>query len=816
MISKRKCIAARFSMCVLVGTYLVLPAGRSSAQEAAENGSGEASPVSGELQREYARLAQLLNSTDTIGRREAADTLLRVRPSDVANPDTRKLIARGYRAVALEDRISQEEGIRGLVIWGGKYSVPILIEIMEKERLKLPDALFDGLGQLKDPKGAEAMARQLGNFFNHDGAVRSLRRMGSVAEDSLIKAAPSNDAKASLAAVQLLGDVGSQKSLDILQKASQARNPEIKAAARDAIKRIRDRQKSGESVDKPEPEDRDSPFNSSTGPAIDITARNSNRPPRMPGMPAGFGGPGAADEPQDISVEQGDWSKVRPLLPGEPLAEGISPDPAANQSDPQWRPQPVRLGNATNATERPSSLALNRDSPVGLVLYSDPFHKSLGRLDVFDVKQRKTVSTSNVLGGSEVCAISSSGTHVLTMGQDDSHERKIRCTLYNLAGGKLDERSTWWPYYSADVWQNMVRGAGWISEDRFYTINGKGMLVVWEVGDKSPSAIYQLDGEVTSQAALSPGRAQFALSTPRGVEIFRAADGELLARMKESPNVRGLPAFSAKGDRLAIVFGKQIMIWNAVSGELQRNFDCMNLTSSNSLEWLDDTHLLVGHTDLVDIERRLLLWRYELSNSLACFQYDRLWLLMTVGNSQGLVPVQLMQPKVLEAAAKLDADEILALKPGARISLEVSLGGDDYTKAMRSLQDALAKNGFTVADNQPLRLRAQIVTGDSTTKEYGRHAFDSQRESVTVTQQRYEVELLVDGQSAWKSTSVLQGYAPSVVLTKEGETAQQAIDRENQQRLAGYSFGVTLPQYVVHPKYAGPLGTSKVTSSGVE
>src|SRR5262245_8906343 len=55
-----------------------------------------AAPANSSLQREYARLAQLLNSDDHFGKREAAETLLRVRPSDVANPDTRKLIARGY------------------------------------------------------------------------------------------------------------------------------------------------------------------------------------------------------------------------------------------------------------------------------------------------------------------------------------------------------------------------------------------------------------------------------------------------------------------------------------------------------------------------------------------------------------------------------------------------------------------------------------------------------------------------------------------------------------------------------------------------
>ena len=130
----------------------------------------------------------------------------------MANPDTRKLIARGYRSLAMEGRGgTEDEAIQGLVIWGGKYSVPVLIELMDNEKLSVSEHVFDGLAKSKDPRGAEAVARFLGNFFNHDKAAAALRKMGPVAEDALIKVAPSNDAKVSLAAVQLLGEVGTEQ-----------------------------------------------------------------------------------------------------------------------------------------------------------------------------------------------------------------------------------------------------------------------------------------------------------------------------------------------------------------------------------------------------------------------------------------------------------------------------------------------------------------------------------------------------------------------------------------------------------------------------
>lgn len=807
----------RFLCWFMIGCAVFVYRQNTGAQEADKESDKETAPADSSLQREYARLAQLLNSDDTFGRREAAETLLRVRPNDVANPETRKLIARGYRTLALEGRIGQDEAIRGLIIWGGKYSVPTLLEIMDKSKMSISDEIFVGLGQLKDPKGAEAVATQLGNFFNHDEAVRSLRRMGSTAEDILIQKAPSTELKVSLAAVQLLGDIGSEKSLPVLQKAMQARNAEIKIAARDSIKRIRDRQRAGESVDKAASDDSDSPFNATAGPPVDITAKNTRTFPDISTRPRRGRGAAAAEASDVPPADQGDWSQVQPLLPGEPAGAGVSPDPAPANPEATWRPQPVRLGAAAGHFERAAALTLGGKTPGGLVLYSDPSQKSFSRLEALDLRQRRVVARSNIVGSGTLCRLSPSGSRLLVISQDGLHDRKARVTVYGLAAGKTTEQATWWPYASADHWQNAMPGAEWIDDDRLLTINSWGMLVVWRLDGKTPRAIYQIDGDDYSSAALSPGRAQFAFATSRGMEIFRAEDGELLARMSESRGASGTPVFNAKGDRLAAVSGKRIYVWNTTTGDLEREFDCSNLAGGGSLDWLDDSHLLVGGTDVVDIERRLLLWRYELSGGLSQYDYGRLWVVTTVGNGRGLMPVQLMQPEVLATAEKLNADEILALKPGAKVSLEVALGGEQHAKGDAALRAAVTKSGMTVEDGQPIRIRAQMVTGNSATQQYGRTMLSDNRESATVTEQRYEVELLIDGQSAWKQSSVLQSaHAPSMVFKKEGESAQQAIDRENQQRMAGYQFGVTLPRYVVHPKYAGPLGTSKITPSGVE
>ena len=785
-------------------------------------------PADSALQREYARLAQLLNSDDTLGRNEAVDSLLKVRPTDVANADTRKLIARGYRSVATSAIGSnRDKAVRGLVIWGGKYSGPILIELLEKDTHGQSDELYDAIARLREPQGADALAKHLGNFFSHDKAYNALRKMGSSAEGALIKTAPSDNADVSLACIQLLGEVGGPKSIDVLQRASEARNQQVKLAARDSLKKIRVRQKNGESVDKPAAAvDPNSPFAEGSGPPVDITARNTRAAAKRSNIPAGFGTPkdaGAAtsddstEAPADVS--EGDWTEVLAILPGDPTGAGVPADPDTTPAADGFKPQPVRLANKNDFHERPAAISVvGGKSPTAVVIHTNAFQKNIARLEPVNLRRRQAFGSSNVIGGVTGCFLSPSGERVLLVADDPIQNRQARLDVWAMNGGKPTEQATWWPFAtSKSPWANDIMWADWINDEQLLTANAEGTTVLWKIDGKTPKAIYQIDASRYCIPALSPGRTHLALSTASGVEIFRATDGELLARMNDVRPNGGSLAFNADGTKLACVYEKSVYIWDSTTGKLERDFDCAELRSG-SLAWLDKTHLLVRGVDIVDIERRNILWRYEAPNLPSDMVGATRWMLMENNNALGIVPAKLLQDEVLAAARHLDPEKILALKPGAKVTLDIQLGGEDQAKAEAALKAALEQNGVQVAPDQPIKLSARMVTGKSETKEYTKGPFFSgEREQVTVTEQLYEVELTIDGQSAWKHSSSMQsGFGPPVIWTKKGESAQQTLDRENSERSAHFGFSASIPRYVVHPKYAGPLGTSKISFAGTK
>jgi len=795
---------------------VLLSGGSSRAQEAAAAKSSTAkaesnpfegtTPANSGLQREYARLAQALNSDDHFGKSEAAETLLKVRPSDVANADTRKLIARGYKSMAEDSRgFDQEKGLRGLVIWGGKYSVPIIIEMMEKEGRHPSEEYFNALAQLKDPRGAVAVARFLGDFFSHDEAMAALRRMGTAAEDALIAAAPSNNPDASVAAVLLLGDIGGEKSIPILTKATGARNQQVKQAARDAIKKIRQRQKTGEVPDAGKEEDPDSPF-AGAGPAVDIRA-------------------GGLDA--NVDVNEGNWSAVKVLSPGEPAGAGVAADPDRVILDPKWKPSPMRLGKSNSQDDQPTAVSVaGGNSPVAVVLHTDGSSKTIARLEHLELKKRDSSKSSSIVGGATSIKLSPGATRLLTVSEDASQKNVARLDVFKFTNGVAAEEMTWWPFAtSREYGEGEIEWYDWVDEEQLLTVSGKGTLVLWQLEGKNAKAVYQLDVGGNAMPALSPGRGQLAIATGRGAEIYRVTDGELLARFGEDstgggPMSRlrsyfwggGSVAFNRAGNRLAYIDNGNISVWNTTNGKLERDFYCNNLNGSG-VEWLNDGHLLVGGMDIVDLERRLIAWRY-VNPLLASTSWGGWrWLLLNSGNSVGIAPVTMLQPEVLEAANKLDPDKVLALKPGAKVALDIQLGGEDQAKAEAALKASIERNGMEVVSDSPIRISAQIVTGDSETKEYGRGFFNrEQTEQVTTTEKRYELEVKVDGESIWKQSSTIQSAGgPGMVSLKEGETAQQVIDRENAERAARFGFGASLPRYVVKPKYAGPLGTSQVS-----
>ena len=160
-----------------------------------------------------------MSSDNLVYKNQAIDALLKADPAS-ASPEAKKKVARAFKALAEDnDTFDRQKAVRGLVKWAGTYSVPILLKMLNSGNPFDEEAVLRALAELKDARGAPALAKRLKDFRLKEVARDGLVAMGSGAEDAVLALANTDDADLYNTVIALLGDVGTEKCLDVLRQA---------------------------------------------------------------------------------------------------------------------------------------------------------------------------------------------------------------------------------------------------------------------------------------------------------------------------------------------------------------------------------------------------------------------------------------------------------------------------------------------------------------------------------------------------------------------------------------------------------------------
>jgi len=123
-----------------------------------------------------------------------------------------------------------------LDVVGGDQIVPTLIDLLKDKDPEFRKKVVDILVRRGDPRAIEPMVRLLGQ--PDSGVDEALVRMGAAAELGILALLTELDAAASVRACQVLGRIGSDRSLSPLKQLSRHSNPVVSVAAADAIQAI--------------------------------------------------------------------------------------------------------------------------------------------------------------------------------------------------------------------------------------------------------------------------------------------------------------------------------------------------------------------------------------------------------------------------------------------------------------------------------------------------------------------------------------------------------------------------------------------------
>jgi len=512
-----------------------------------------------------------------------------------------------------------------------------------------------------------------------------------------------------------------------------------------------------------------------------------------------------------------DYTDMDRLLADGKPADRVEADPL-KPTEGAWKPRAVRLAaggfvEQTHSFQTASDFAIaTSPTPLAMIVYeTQGMDEEPAHVELVDLTARKVVLQGPAPTGTEKLAMSSAGGSVATFRSGNYGPDSMGLVdFWKIADKKASHWISFAPYVM-NTWPNLdPEWSAWLDDDRLFTVNGEGQLILWQV--ESAKALYELllDGNV--RPILSHRKKHLVVPTSSGIQFFDTQSGELQAVVGAGNYGNASLAFSPSGKQLAIASWGFIDVLDVTTGVTTRSFPCQGIHGTGAIAWVNEDYLFTENGLLIHVPLRLIAWKYEINSRLVKSFAGTHWALLasSSGKGQVLAPLELPPPEAEAAIENLDEKEILVVRPGDAIRIDVQIHNDTFLAqdVRRALIKALDDAGMKVTEDSDLKLIAKAKTGKTQKVNYRSFGtFRGQGETIEVTSRVYELELLRQGVVVWRRESTHS--APRHLQLNKGETIRAAIDRVLKPR-AG-NFHGRLPSYVVRPEYREPLGKSKLS-----
>jgi WD40 repeat protein len=490
-----------------------------------------------------------------------------------------------------------------------------------------------------------------------------------------------------------------------------------------------------------------------------------------------------------------------------------------------------------------------------------PWEKSV--VQACDLARGKLEGVSTFPEGEKPLAVSPDGKYVLARTDKFHHGTKGELRLYAREGKKIDQVACWQPYNhhrspfpsAAERRRDLSRAksrargnagpmaeaeetpeeadeanerpelgfeadvewAEFIDPNHILTMSHGGELAMWKAPEIEP--LYVIKGRI-SQPALSPGMKFLAVAVKQGIAIMRAADGEPAGLIPlAADNSSGSIAFRPDGRRLALVQGGQwsrVRVWDLESQEVARDFAVKDVTAGwmTNATWVGEDHLLTGST-VIDLVRRVPIWRYNLFSKAWQFYGDKAWYVNEgLGRDTKVLTSAKVPPKeAVDAVAKFKPEDLLLVRPGLEVEVDLQGGNaDDLEKAREAVHKRLEENDMRVVPQSKVKLVGRIQPGETKMMQYviqerpagglpfphGRFmphvpTANQQISTQSVTEQILSLSFEIDGKSVWKYEQ--KTSPPGYLSVPPDKTIEQALAEHMEQNAS--SFGqIWVPSYV--------------------
>lgn len=525
-----------------------------------------------------------------------------------------------------------------------------------------------------------------------------------------------------------------------------------------------------------------------------------------------------------VAMVDGDWSECHTVVVAASAPATVPADGRDLPDLPAAKPAALAAGGPQQFFEQVSGVLADRTSGAVCAVIRDSKPGAAGSTRLQFVDRASGRASAPLVLDSQLKPVDLSPSGGLLLGRSDQMFAmglvEPALGVWRVAEGGLEPVALWNPKAPGEMHSTPPAHAAFVDEDHVISVMFPGTITLWNVAGKK--ALWQLTLVGVGSPAMSPGGRYVAIPAADAVIVLEALTGDPVARLPCPAGGLSSVAFSADGIRLAGAAAQQVKVWDLAAGELTHDFALGESTSAGLVMWTDPDHLLLDGTNLVDLGRRVVLWRYQ-SSPMAGFAGTAgaggtdVWYAASSPDrsTRALVPLRLPHDQARQRAAGLDAEKLIAIRPGTALALEIRVQGDaaEQERVRQGLLRQIAAAGLVAQDGAPLRLEALTETGE--TREISYRTFGSanrEGETVRVTEHICRLRIVEADRMLWQSMSV--SGAPGFLQTEQGQSIQDALAPYQKPNLAFFE-SITLPRFLARPGEGGTYGTSEVTPQGL-
>lgn len=501
-----------------------------------------------------------------------------------------------------------------------------------------------------------------------------------------------------------------------------------------------------------------------------------------------------------MSLRQVDWK--------------VTPDPASTEMEDSGRS--IYFSSNPNEHEFHNNTAarIGVDGKFAAVCVSNPFENSSSLISIDFVKGSASAPVSIPVEKAEIFAVSNNGDTILTLRESKGREQG-GLEFWNVAGGSAKLEAVWRTKGFFDRSGFDPKSGIFVGKNRLLTFGDQ--IALWDC--ETAESFYSIDVFDRAKPSLSPAGNQLAISSSTNIYLIAIKDGTVLGSIDTDGTAYQHLAFSQSGQFLAGLETSSgaVAIWDLESAELVQQFGSPAATGKSIL-WCGDDYVLVDEKYLMDVELRATVWEYETDDgTIARGANGQFWF---VSDSR-LTPIQLPHKDLRERTAEFDPDDLLVLKPGAEVSIELEsdFAPSEQREIIAALKDRLKDKGIVVSEVADIQLVAQVKKQEKESVEV-RPFFDpigpfgqrSKTETITYTPNLATIEIQRNGRKFWGK---LRRFGPAgVIHSQENESTQQAANRICKPN-PDFFKNVEFPEYFAQLPSGEALGSSEISERGI-